>query len=129
MITKINEFRKFLEGKNSLSDKLYNYVLTNIADEGRTTGVDGIPFKTEIGAIVEYQNSMYKVTMIGDGTGRDLEPANPSYNYHLCDDGGCSTEWDVPFKMRKGDRLVHEYGTFKVTSYEELINVMCNKID
>lgn len=51
-----------------------------------------------------------------------------SWDYFLCDDGGCSTEWNIPFKLNKGTSFTHSFGHFKVTSYKDERIIMCDKI-
>jgi hypothetical protein len=48
-------------------------------------------------------------------------------DYYLSDNGGVSTVWEVPFLMAIGSLFNHEYGIYKVTSYEG-DNVMCDRI-
>lgn len=49
------------------------------------------------------------------------------YQYHLIDNGGVSTEWDVPFKMAIGSMFHHEFGTYKVDEYKG-DQILCERI-
>lgn len=51
-----------------------------------------------------------------------------TWNYFLCDDGGCSTEWDLPIKLEIGTIFTHSFGKFKVSSYDGDKNISCDKI-
>ena len=51
-----------------------------------------------------------------------------SWDYFLCDDHGCSTEWNIPIKLNKGTAFTHSFGHYKVTSYEDDRIIMCDKI-
>lgn len=42
-----------------------------------------------------------------------------TYIYHLSDDGGVSTEWEVPFKLDLKTEFTHEYGRYVVSSFED----------
>jgi len=50
-----------------------------------------------------------------------------SFAYNLCDDGGVSTVWDIPFVMAIGSTFKHEFGVYKVESYvKDFVN--CERI-
>ena len=71
----------------------------------------------------------------GTFTGLDIILENntvgsDTYNYHLCDDGGCSTEWDIPLLLEIGTTFTHSFGKYKVSTYENGDkDIMCDKID
>jgi len=53
------------------------------------------------------------------------------YTYHLIDDGGVCTEWDIPFQMVVGAVFTHEFGTYKVSEHKvvgEDSLVLCERI-
>ena len=48
--------------------------------------------------------------------------------YHLCDNGGVCTEWDVPIKLPVGTKFLHEFGTYIVTEYKDDNTAMCDRL-
>lgn len=48
--------------------------------------------------------------------------------YHLFDNGGCSTEWDLPIKLKEGTIFLHEFGSYVVERYEDETTAICERV-
>lgn len=69
----------------------------------------------------------------GKFTGLDIIKENSNtvgddtWNYHLSDDGGVSTEWDIPLKLEIGTEFTHSFGRYKVSSIEDT-EIYCDRM-
>jgi len=69
----------------------------------------------------------------GKFTGLDIINENSNrvgddtWNYHLSDDGGVSTEWDIPMKLEIGTEFTHTFGRYMVSSIEDT-EIYCDRM-
>jgi len=132
MITTINEFRKINE---SNFEEVYISFLNkdkNFKEDKKTfKGTDAYEQAVKWGKenLEKFNHDMIHYTnesVINEETHENV--GDDSWDYFLCDDHGCSTEWNIPIKLNKGTSFTHSFGHFKVTSYEGDRNIMCDKI-
>jgi hypothetical protein len=133
METNFDKFRTLIEENfvdrsiNGVSNVLYDFKLKNKEKE-ILVEVKGIPFSVPVGSQLEYISEKFSVEKVSNSKDKLSTFNKKTFNYHLSDDGGCSTEWEVPVMLFPGTILKHEFGKYKVEENIETGDVLCERL-